>query len=184
MRHFKFNKTNISELVFAELNFFKDQRGYLKRLYCNKEFSKILGNKSISQINHSFTKKKGSVRGLHYQIKPYCEKKIIYCVRGKIFDVAVDLRKNSPTFLNYFSIVLSEKNNKMIVIPEGFAHGFQTLEDNSEMIYLHSKPFNTNSERGINFLDPSIKIKWPLSLSKISEKDKGHSFLKLDFKGI
>jgi dTDP-4-dehydrorhamnose 3,5-epimerase len=184
MQRFKINKTCLLDLFFVDLKPLKDNRGYLKRLYCNDEFINIMGNKPISQINYTFTKKKGSLRGLHYQIKPFSEKKIITCIKGEVYDVAVDLRKNSSTFLKYFSIILSEKNNKMIIIPEGFAHGFQTLKDNSEMMYFHSKPFSSKSERGINSLEPKLNIKWPLKFTQISARDKNHSFLKLDFKGI
>lgn len=184
MLRFKFNKTFIEDLFFADLTCLKDNRGHLKRLYCNDEFIDIMGDKIISQINYTFTKKKGSVRGLHYQIKPFSEKKIVTCIKGEVYDVAVDLRKNSPTFLKYFSIILSGKNNKMIIIPEGFAHGFQTLKDNSEMMYFHSKPFKPKSERGINLLDSKFNIKWPLKFTQISDRDKNHPFLKLDFRGI
>jgi len=184
MRRFKFNKTCLQDLFFADLKSLKDNRGYLKRLYCGDEFIDIMGGKPISQINYTFTKKKGSLRGLHYQIKPFSEKKIITCIKGEVYDVAVDLRKKSPTFLKYFSIILSEKNNKIIIIPEGFAHGFQTLKDNSEMMYFHSKPFSSKSERGINSLEPKLNIKWPLKFTQISDRDKNQSFLKLDFRGI
>jgi dTDP-4-dehydrorhamnose 3,5-epimerase len=184
MQRFKINKTSLLDLFIVDLKPLKDNRGYLKRLYCNDQFINIMSNKPISQINYTFTKKKGSVRGLHYQIKPFSEKKIITCIKGEVYDVAVDLRKNSPTFLKYFSIILSEKNNKMIVIPEGFAHGFQTLKDNCEMMYFHSKSFNAKSERGINSLDPKLNIKWPLNFTQISDKDKNHTFLKIYFKGV
>lgn len=184
MQRFKINKTFLPGLFFVDLKPLKDIRGQLKRLYCNDEFINIMNNKPISQINYTFTNKKGSVRGLHYQIKPFSEKKIITCIKGEVCDVAVDLRKNSPTFLRHFSIILSEKNNKMIVIPEGFAHGFQTLKDNCEMMYFHSKPFNSKSERGINSLDPKLNIRWPLNITQISDKDKNHAFLKIDFRGI
>jgi dTDP-4-dehydrorhamnose 3,5-epimerase len=184
MKRFKINKTSFSDLFSVNLKPLKDNRGQFKRLYCNDEFISIMDNKPISQINYTFTKKKGSVRGLHYQIKPFSEKKIITCIKGEVYDVALDLRKNSPTFLKHFSIILSEKNNKMIVIPEGFAHGFQTLKENCEMMYFHSKPFNSKSERGINSLDPKLNIKWPLNFTKITYKDKNYSLLKIDFKDI
>lgn len=184
MSRFKFNKTCFKDLFFMDLKSLKDSRGYFKRLYCENEFMNFMNKKSISQINYTFTKRKGSIRGLHYQIKPYSEIKIITCIKGEVYDVMVDLRKNSPTFLKYFSIILSEKNYKMMIIPAGFAHGFQTLKDKSEMLYFHSKPFNEKSERGLNPLDPRLNIQWPLKLTKISNKDKNHFFLKRDFKGI
>ena len=184
MNRFKINKTSFPDLFFVDLKPLKDNRGHFKRLYCNDELINIMGNKPISQINYTFTKTKGTVRGLHYQTKPFSEKKIITCIKGEVYDVAVDLRKNSPTFLKHFSNILSEKNNKMIAVPEGFAHGFQTLKDNCEMMYFHSKPFNSKSERGINSLDPMLNIKWPLNFKQISDKDKNYSLLKIDFRGI
>ena len=161
MQRFKINKTSLLDLFIVDLKPLKDNRGYLKRLYCNDQFINIMSNKPISQINYTFTKKKGSVRGLHYQIKPFSEKKIITCIKGEVYDVAVDLRKNSPTFLKYFSIILSEKNNKMIVIPEGFAHGFQSLTDNTEVFYQVTEFYHSESSLSVRWDDPAFKIKWP-----------------------
>ena len=181
---FKVIKTNIPDLYHLKLSLLEDERGYLKRLYCFDELNKLMGNNSISQINHTYTKKKGSIRGMHYQKEPFCEKKIITCLKGKIFDVAIDIRINSPTFLKHFSIILTEDDNQMILIPEGFAHGFQALKDNCELLYLHSKPFNQKSEGGLNSFDPILNINWPLEVTQISDRDKNHPLLNLNFKGI
>ena len=131
-----------------------------------------------------FNKKKGTLRGLHYQINPFSETKLIKCVGGSVFDVAVDLRKDSPTFLKYFSINLNIESNYSILIPKGFAHGFQTLENNSSLVYFHSNYYNKDYERGIKFSDKLINIKWPIQNRIISKRDLSHPQLNFDFKGI
>ena len=158
-------------------NKFSDDRGNFYRLFCEKEFKDLNICNKISQINLSTSTQKGTVRGLHYQTTPFSEQKIITCIKGKIWDVVVDIRKESPTYLKWTSLELSSENYTSILIPECFAHGFQTLESNSEILYFSSKPYMKEFEKGINPLDKKIKIKWPLKISNISSKDKNQSFL-------
>jgi dTDP-4-dehydrorhamnose 3,5-epimerase len=161
-----------------------DDRGFLSRFYCLEEF-KIMGvNKSISQINQTLTKKTGAVRGMHYQIPPYAETKLVSCIKGEIFDVAVDLRKDSPTYLKWHAEILSAKNQKSFLIPEGFAHGFQTLSADCELIYLHTAPYSKEHERGLNCADKKINIVWPLEITEISERDRNQPMIQDDFEGI
>jgi dTDP-4-dehydrorhamnose 3,5-epimerase len=180
----KFIKTPLKGLYVIKLDPFKDERGLFARTFCKEEFKKINHSKEFVQFNYSLTISKGSIRGLHYQVPPSSEIKLIRCIRGKVFDVTVDIRKNSPTFLDYFGVELSEDNMKMIYVPECFAHGFQTLEPNSQLVYHHSNYFNPADERGIRYDDPLIDIKWPMTPSSMSEKDKNYDFLDSQFAGI
>jgi len=151
----------------------KDERGYFTRVFCMKTVKKILGiSFNIVQINRSYTKKKGSIRGLHFQNYPAQEDKIVQCLKGSIFDVAVDNRKNSKTFGKWFGTVLSEKNMRMLLIPKGFAHGFQALENDSLIEYFVSEYYHPEYEFGIRWNDPYLKINWPLNVTEISDKDK------------
>ena len=135
-------------------------------------------------MNHSWNKIAGTIRGMHFQIPPYQEIKLIRCVRGSVLDVIVDLRKYSPTFLQHFTVELSAENKKMIYVPEDFAHGFQALEDDSELIYHHTEYYTPDADRGLRFDDPSLNIKWPLPPVMLSEKDKSYKLIDNTFKGI
>ena len=135
-------------------------------------------------MNHSFTKQKGSLRGMHYQLHPSKEIKMVRCIAGAVFDVIIDLRSGSDTFLKWIGIELSAENKKMVYIPEGFAHGFQCLEDDCELLYHHSTFYNPEAEAGIRFNDPLININWPLPLTTISPRDQQHPYLNQNFKGI
>jgi dTDP-4-dehydrorhamnose 3,5-epimerase len=135
-------------------------------------------------MNHSYTTKKGTVRGMHYQLPPYREIKMVRCVRGKVFDVIIDIRRSSDTFRQWFGVELSPAAMNMLYIPEGFAHGFQTLADDSELLYHHSEFYTPNAEGGIRFDDPSVNIKWPLEVTSVSERDLNHPLLTKEFKGI
>lgn len=161
-----------------------DERGFLSRIYCQDDFKLMGVDKSISQINQTLTKKKGAVRGMHFQLPPFAETKIVSCMRGEIFDVAVDLRKGSPTFLKWHAEILSEENQKSFLIPEGFAHGFQTLTDDCELLYLHTAPYSKEYERALNFADEKLGIAWPLTISELSDRDKSHKMIKDDFEGM
>lgn len=161
-----------------------DARGFLSRFFCVEEFKEFGFNKPISQINHTLTRQKGAVRGLHYQQPPHAEIKLVSCVKGEVFDVAVDLRKGSPTFLQWHGEILSENNQRSLLIPEGFAHGFQTLTEDCELIYLHSAPYVKEAEAALNVNDSKIGIAWPLNITELSERDRLHSMIKLDFEGI
>lgn len=163
---------------------FCDERGYFSRIFCQKEMAEIKENLVIAQVNNSFTKKKGSVRGMHFQYPPHAEIKVVRCVRGSIFDVGVDIRKDSPTFLKWHGEVLSAENQKMLVIPEGFAHGFQTLEDDCEIIYFNTAFYSKESESTISYKDPKIGIKWLEAITVVSEKDQNHPYLNDSFEGV
>ncbi|MFX1590950.1 MAG: dTDP-4-dehydrorhamnose 3,5-epimerase family protein [Promethearchaeota archaeon] len=141
-------------------------------------------DKEIVQINNSVTKLKGSVRGMHFQYPPKAEIKIIKCIKGKVFDVAVDIRKNSTTFLEWHGEVLTEDNFIMLYIPQGFAHGFQTLEDNTELLYLHTEFYSPEFEGGLLYNDPILNITWPLDVADISQRDMKHPLLTDEFKGV
>jgi dTDP-4-dehydrorhamnose 3,5-epimerase len=172
-----FTETPLKGSYSIELNPLKDNRGYFERLFCKKELSTIGFTKEIVQTNHSYTFKKGTFRGLHFQCPPYTETKIIKCIKGSIYDIAIDIRKGSPTFLHWCGVELTENNNKMLFLPEGYAHGFQTLQDNTELLYFHSEYYNPESEGGLNYKDPILKLVLPFEITDISERDNKHSFL-------
>lgn len=180
----EFQSTFIKDLFVVHTNVQKDSRGYFYRAYCKEDSSRYLLDTSFVQTNISHNYLRGTIRGLHMQVPPCAEVKFIRCVRGKIFDVAVDLRKNSTSFLTYFAIELSEENGLGLWIPEGFAHGFQVLEDQSTLLYQHSASYNNDCEFSISYLEPRIGIIWPESLTEISDKDREVSFLKETFEGI
>lgn len=162
----------------------KDQRGFFCRFFCAEEFQTVGLKKPIAQINHTYTLGKGAIRGLHFQYPPYAEGKIVSCLRGEVYDVAVDIRKSSPTFLQWHGEILSAVNQRSLLIPEGFAHGFQTLADNCELLYLHSEAFYSQAESGLHIADPRIGIVWPIAMTELSERDRNHSFIDPDFKGL
>ena|ERR1039458_415302 len=173
-----FIETEFQGLYLIELNILKDERGLFARTYCKNEFEKINFHKEFVQMNFSFNIRKGTFRGLHFQAPPYEETKLIRCSSGKVFDVALDLRKDSTTYLKYFSCELSQENRMMVLIPEGFAHGFITLEDNSELVYSHTQFYNPSADRGVRYNDESLDIKLPVAITSISEKDKNYPPLK------
>jgi len=162
----------------------EDERGYLSRLFCMNELNDKLTFKAIKQINITLTNKKSTIRGLHYQVPPFAETKMVSCIKGKIFDVIVDLRKNSPTFLKFHSEILSYKNQKSLIIPEGFAHGFQSLEDNCEVLYFHTENYQSKYEKGIRYNDQRLKIEWPLHSDIISNRDFKFPLMLDTFSGI
>ena len=179
MKRFKFQNSSLDGLFVSERYHIGDNRGFLSRLWCKDAYKEIGWNvDDIVQINHTYTAKKGTIRGMHFQKKPFEEKKIVSCIRGSIFDVAIDLRKNSSTYLSWYGLELSSDNKLMLNIPEGFAHGFQALKANSELIYLHSQNWVKKSEAGIRFDDPYLNIKWPLKPKCISSRDLSLPYLK------
>lgn len=180
----KFFKTKIQDLYIIILVPFEDDRGKFYRVFCKKELEEINNTKEIVNINLSFTKIKGTIRGMHFQYPPKTEIKIVKCISGSVYDVAIDLRQNSKTFLQWHGEVLSEKNEKLLYIPEGFAHGFQTLENNSEILYFVSEFYFPEYEGGVVYNDPKINLKWPLDVTNISDKDREIKLLDDDFKGI
>ena len=180
----KFIETKLKGCYEIEVIPHKDSRGWFSRTYCKNEFHEINHHSEWVQLNHSFTKEKGVIRGMHFQLPPFTETKLVRCISGSVYDVALDLRKNSPTFLQWFGTEISAENTKMILIPDGFAHGFQALTNNCELIYHHTNFYIPEAERGIRYNDPIIGIKWPQDVSDISEKDSKYVFLNEDFKGI
>lgn len=176
MKKFTFADTEINDLKVVTRKPIFDNRGYFERFYCMDDLSNILSG-PIKQINVSQSVAKGTVRGLHYQTQPYAEFKYVSCLRGSIYDVAVDLRADSPTYLNWYGVVLSDDNRKSLAIPEGFAHGFQTLEDETCVQYLVNNFYNPSAERVINPSDPLIKILWPLPITCISDRDRTAPFI-------
>jgi len=180
----KFVETELDSVYIIEPEPFIDNRGWFYRVFCENEFKEIGFKNKIVQINHSYTNKRGTIRGMHFQYPPAAEIKVVKCIVGSVFDVVIDLRKNSPYFLKWFGIILSAENKKMIFVPEGFAHGFQTLEDDCEIIYLHSEFYSKEFESGLRYNDPKLNIKWPLEISEISKRDKEHELINDNFDGI
>jgi dTDP-4-dehydrorhamnose 3,5-epimerase len=162
----------------------EDQRGFFCRFFCAEEFQQVGLLKPIAQINHTYTKKKGAVRGLHFQNPPYAECKIVSCLQGEVYDVAVDIRKGSPTFLHWHGEIISAANKRSFFIPEGFAHGFQTLTENCELLYLHSETFLPQAEGALHVADPRLGVVWPITVRELSERDRTHPFINSDFEGI
>jgi dTDP-4-dehydrorhamnose 3,5-epimerase len=180
----EFIKTPFSGLYVIKHKILQDDRGLFSRLFCKNEFSEIGFNKEFVQSNYSFNLIKGTIRGMHFQIPPFAETKLIRCIQGEVYDVAVDLRKGSLTYLNYFGIKLTELNMHSVLIPEGFAHGFQTLQDNSALLYHHSQFYTSEADSGMRFDDPILNIKWELPPTMVSDKDKSYKFINSNFKGI
>ena len=162
----------------------EDERGWFVRTFCKDEFSQIGHTKEWVQMNHSFTNDAGTVRGMHFQEPPFSEIKLIRCIAGKVFDVIIDLRRNSETFLKWFGVELSAENKRMIYIPEGFAHGFQTFTDSCQLIYNHSQYYKPGVEGGIKYDDKMIEINWPAVVKNVSERDQNHPFLDKQFDGL
>lgn len=161
-----------------------DQRGFLSRLFCAEELEQAGWVKPIAQINQTRTQEKGTVRGMHFQHPPHAEMKLVMCLRGEVFDVAVDLRQGSPTFLRWHAEMLSADNLQALLIPEGFAHGFQALTANVELLYCHSAPYAAEAEAGIRPTDPLLHIAWPLPIGVLSARDAGHPLLTETFAGL
>lgn len=161
-----------------------DARGFFERLFCTETMQSLGWNNGIAQVNHSFTAQQGAVRGLHYQLPPFAESKLVSCLRGAVWDVVVDLRHGSPSFLQHVRIELSEQNHRSLLIPPGCAHGFQTLSENVDMFYCHSAVYAPHSEAGLNIIDPRLKLDWPLPITLRSERDLAFAFLSEDFEGV
>jgi dTDP-4-dehydrorhamnose 3,5-epimerase len=180
----KFFETELKGAYTIDIEPRKDDRGLFARTFCKREFQEIGHTKEFVQFNHSMSVLKGTLRGMHFQYPPFSEIKLIRCIRGQVLDVIIDLRAGSPTFLNHIGVILSEENMRMIYVPEGFAHGFQTLEDNSQMIYHHTEYYTPGNEGGLNFKDPILNIQWPLEPTNLSDKDQKYPFIDNNFKGI
>jgi dTDP-4-dehydrorhamnose 3,5-epimerase len=162
----------------------EDQRGYLERLFCAEEVAAGGWMRPIAQVNRTYTLKAGTVRGMHFQHPPYADMKLVTCVRGAVFDVAVDLRARSPTMLRWHGEVLSAENGTSMLIPERCAHGMQALTPDVELVYLHTSAFRPDAEGGVNPLDPALDIAWPLPVGELSARDAGYKPLSVDYGGI
>lgn len=181
----KFEETILKGSYLIDLNLFEDSRGWFARTYSKDLFAQEIGfTNEWVQMNHSFTKEKGTIRGMHFQLNPFEEIKLVRCIAGEVFDVIIDLRKDSSTFLQWFGARLSAENRKMIYIPGGFAHGFQTLSIDAELIYNHSEFYNPEAESGIRYNDPAINIQWPIEVTEVSERDKTHQLIDANFKAL
>ena len=163
---------------------FTDNRGLFERFFCATALAPILKERRIVAVNHSKTASVGALRGLHYQMPPHAEMKLVCCLRGSVHDVAIDIRQGSPTFLRHHATLLTGDNARMIAIPEGFAHGFQVLEPDSELLYLHTAPYAPESERGLAWNDPRLAIPWPGPVTDISRRDEGHAVIDDGFQGV
>lgn len=161
-----------------------DERGFLERLFCAHELARVGWEKPIIQVNRTLTQKRGTVRGMHFQKSPHAEMKLVSCLRGAVWDVAVDLRAGSPTFLKWHAEELSADNHRAMVIPEGFAHGFQSQTKDCEMLYFHTAAYQPSAEGGLNALDSRLAIKWPLKITVQSDRDRGHPMIDEKFLGI
>jgi dTDP-4-dehydrorhamnose 3,5-epimerase len=174
----KFKETKIKGLYIIEPDLKIDNRGYFTRIFCEEEFKKAGLDFKIIQANLSSTKKKGTIRGMHFQKLPKAEDKIVQCIKGSVYDVVVDLRKDSLTYGHWVAEELSEENKKMFLIPKGFAHGFQTLTDNCELLYFISEFYSPGYATGVCWNDPFLNIKWPIENHVLSEKDKNWPLMK------
>jgi dTDP-4-dehydrorhamnose 3,5-epimerase len=176
--------TPLQGLKLIQRNPIGDHRGYLERMFCAEELQSLIPGRGIVQINHTLTAKRGTVRGLHFQYPPYAETKIVSCLRGEVFDVAVDLRQGSPTFLHWHVEILSADNHKSLLIPEGFAHGFQTLKEDCELLYFHTAAYQPSAEGGLNALDSMLNICWPEAVIELSSRDAAHPSVTVAFVGL
>jgi len=183
------SRLTITDLPLAGLKLVErmnlgDSRGFLSRLFCAEELASAGWQKPIAQINYTLTAKRGAVRGMHFQRPPDAEMKLVSCLRGRVWDVAVDLREGSDTLLHWHGEELSADNQRALLIPEGFAHGFQTLTDDVELLYCHSAAYQCETEGGLNPQDLKLAIEWPLEISELSDRDAHHPMIDQDFAGF
>jgi dTDP-4-dehydrorhamnose 3,5-epimerase len=181
---FDVSETNLPGVLVLHRKPHVDERGWFERLYGAADLADVVGPRSIVAVNRTLTRARATVRGMHYQVAPSAEAKIVSCLRGAIFDVAVDLRRDSPTFLRWHGEVLTAENSRSLFIPEGFAHGFQAVADDCEVLYFHTAAYDPGAERGVHPLDPRVAIAWPLPVEHLSERDASHQALAAEFDGI
>ncbi|MEM6496502.1 MAG: dTDP-4-dehydrorhamnose 3,5-epimerase family protein [Pseudomonadota bacterium] len=184
MSRFDIRPTPLEGLQILERRPISDPRGFFERMYCVDELSILLNNRTIRQVNRTLSKQPGTVRGMHFQHPPHAEMKFVSCLHGSVFDVAVDLRSGSNTFLKWFGIELNENNHLTLAIPEGYAHGFQTLTSDCELLYMHTNCYSSDAEGGVHPTDPRLSIDWPMPIETMSEKDRSHPFIDDNYKGI
>lgn len=173
-----FTETKLKGVYVIAPELIEDERGFFARLWTPEEFSERGLNPRLVQSNISYNRKKGTLRGMHFQIKPHEEAKLVRCTRGALYDVALDIRPDSPTYLQWEAIELTEENRLMFYVPEGFAHGYQTLSDDTEVFYQMSELYHPGSARGLRWDDPALGIRWPLPVSTISQRDTQFELLK------
>jgi dTDP-4-dehydrorhamnose 3,5-epimerase len=181
---FQSTRTTMDGLLVLTRNRLSDERGHLSRLFDAEGMAAFGWLGGIAQVNETVTLKAGTVRGFHFQRPPFAEAKLVTCLRGRVLDVAVDVRKDSETFLKHFATELSEDNHRSLLIPEGFAHGFQALTDDVQLLYAHSAPYRAEAEGGLNVLDPAISVEWPLPVIALSARDRNQRLVADGFEGI
>jgi len=179
-----FEPTPLQGAYLVRLQPIEDERGFFVRTFCKKEFEAIGHEKEFVQMNQSYNKLKGTLRGMHYQLPPHQEIKLVRCIAGIVYDVIIDLRKDSLTYLHHFGAELSPENFCMMYVPEGFAHGFQTLSDHSSLVYHHTAYYTPGSEGGLRYDDKRLAIRWPIEPTCLSEKDQQYPYLVENFNGI
>ncbi len=179
-----FTPTPLHGCYTISLTPFGDERGWFARTYCKKEFAAIGHTAEWVQLNHSFTAAKGTIRGMHYQLPPFTEIKMVRCIAGAVYDVVVDLRAGSPSFLQWTGVELSAGNQQMLYIPAGFAHGFQALTSDAALLYHHSAYYTPGAEGGLRYNDPAINIQWPQEATLLSDRDLNHPLIDQHFKGL
>jgi dTDP-4-dehydrorhamnose 3,5-epimerase len=176
--------TPLRGLFVIETDPIIDARGRFERLFRESDWTAVRAELHFTQVNLSTTAHRGTVRGMHFQRPPAAEAKLIRCVRGRVFDVAVDVRTASPTFLCWHAVELDADRPQELFIPEGFAHGFQALSDDAQLLYLHTAPWTPACEAGMRHDDPRLAIRWPLPVANLSERDRDHPLIADDFEGI
>lgn len=184
MSRFHITQTGMAGLLVIERQEISDARGSFSRLFCSEELREFGWPHPIAQINHTVTSRSGAVRGLHFQRPPHAEVKHVTCVRGEVWDVAVDVRRKSPTFLRWHAEKLSVENRRSLLIPPGFAHGFQALSDGAELIYFHSAAYAPGHEAGLDVRDVKLAISWPLPIVELSPRDQAHLAIDSGFEGV
>ncbi|WP_187262362.1 dTDP-4-dehydrorhamnose 3,5-epimerase [Pontibacter beigongshangensis] len=170
-----FTETKLKGAYIVDIKRIEDERGFFGRAWCQKEFEEMGLSANVVQTNLSSNKKKGTLRGMHFQVTPFAESKLVRCTRGALYDVIIDLRQNSPTYMQWLGVELTADSFRMLYVPENFAHGFLTLEDDTDITYQVTQFYAPGAERGIRFNDPAFNIQWPIEPQIISEKDKAHA---------
>lgn len=180
----QFIETDLAGVFVVEKELLRDDRGYFARAFCREEFSRIREGIEFVQSNTSQNKKAGTTRGLHFQRPPFAECKLVSCIQGSAVDVIVDVRKGSTSFLKHIMVEISAENERMVFIPEGCAHGFQTLEDNTRLFYQHTAFYQPGYEDGLRYNDPRLDIQWPTTATNMSEKDQHYALITHDYEGL
>jgi dTDP-4-dehydrorhamnose 3,5-epimerase len=176
--------TPLAGLQVVQRKQLEDSRGFFSRLFCAEELAGAGFTRPVAQVNQTLTRQRGAVRGLHFQYPPHAEDKVVSCLHGEVFDVAVDLRRGSPTFMRWHAERLSADNQRSLLIPQGFAHGFQALSEGCELLYLHSMPYAPSAEGALNVRDPRLAIAWPLPIADLSPRDASHAHIGASFPGL